>query len=315
MRNAFAKEITELAGRDERIVLLSGDIGNRLFNDYKDKYPERFFNCGVAEANMVGVASGMAMCGLKPLTYTIASFNTIRCLEQIKIDLCYPNLPVVIVGVGAGLSYAANGATHEALEDIALLRVLPNMTVICPGDVWEVRAALRGALELDGPVYIRLGKKNEPVVHDGPPDFAVGKALTVRDGADVCLLSTGTMLPVALETALELHNHGVSAQVTSFHTVKPLDGAFLENALSRFPFVVTIEEHSVLGGFGAAVAEWISAAGASPAKVLSLGTADAFLHEAGGQDFAREHFGLTPGRISEKVLKRLHAMNEEHAKQ
>ena len=134
MRNAFAAELVELATMDERIVLLSGDIGNRLFNNFKRECPNRFVNCGVAEANITGMAAGMAMCGLRPITYTISTFNTYRCLEQIRIDICYHNLPVTIVGVGAGLSYAGLGATHQSLEDITMLRMLPNMTVICPGD-------------------------------------------------------------------------------------------------------------------------------------------------------------------------------------
>lgn len=159
MRNAFAAEITEISATDDKIVLLSGDIGNRLFNSFKEKFSNRFYNCGVAEANMTSMAAGMAACGLKPVTYTITPFNTIRCLEQIRVDVCYHNLPVVIVGVGSGLSYANLGATHHSCEDIALLRVLPNMTVICPADAVEVRLALRAALNYGRPVYIRLGKK------------------------------------------------------------------------------------------------------------------------------------------------------------
>ena len=158
MRNAFAQEITALAAEDKRIVLLSGDIGNRLFDPYKKQFPDRFYNCGVAEANMTSVAAGMALSGLRPVTYTIAAFNTVRCLEQIRVDVCYQGLPVVIVGVGGGLSYAALNATHHALEDVAFLRILPNMTVICPGDAWEVRAAVRAAIKHNGPVYVRLGK-------------------------------------------------------------------------------------------------------------------------------------------------------------
>jgi len=302
MRNAFAAELTHAAGKDERIVLLSGDIGNRLFNEYKARFPNRFFNCGVAEANMVGVAAGMALCGLRPITYTIASFNTSRCLEQIKIDICYSGLPVIIVGVGAGLSYAANGATHQSCEDIALMRILPSMTVICPGDVWEVRASLRAALELQSPVYIRLGKKNEPVVHHQAPDFRVGKAIVVREGQSICFVSTGNMLPVALESAQVLCGNGISVQVVSLHTVKPLDMNFLTDAFERFQVVVTVEEHSILGGLGGSIAEWLSARPPQKARLLTIGTDDLFLHEAGGQDYARDRFGLTPEKISEKTL-------------
>lgn len=146
MRNAFAAEVTEIANANENVVLLSGDIGNKLFDRYKEVAPDRFFNCGIAEANMIGTAAGMAMCGLKPIVYTIVPFITTRCLEQIKIDLCYHNAPVVVVGVGGGLSYAGLGATHHSFEDIAILRVLPRMKVVCPGDPVEVRLAVRAAL-------------------------------------------------------------------------------------------------------------------------------------------------------------------------
>ncbi len=301
MRNAFANEITKLAGEDERIVMLSGDIGNRLFNDYKAKIPTRFFNCGVAEANMISVAAGMALCGLRPLAYTITSFITARCLEQIRLDVCYQNLPVVIVGVGSGLSYASLNATHHSCEDIANLRMLPNMTVIAPGDAWEVRAALRAAFQHEGPVYIRMGKKNEPLIHSQVPDFIIGKGIVIREGNDVCLLNAGTLLPMTLETADKLQNQGISAQVVSCHTVKPLDETLLNEAFARFNVVVTLEEHSISGGLGGSVAEWLADRPPQKARLLRIGTADAFLYEAGQQDHARQAYGLTPDKIAEKI--------------
>src|ERR1700760_4170007 len=174
MRNAFADELTKIGDDDHRVIMLSGDIGNRLFDAFKDKHPNRFFNCGVAEAKMTGLAAGLAMNGLRPVTYTITPFVTTRCLEQIRVDVCYHDLPVTIVAVGAGLSYASLGVTHHANEDIAFLRALPGMSVVCPGDAHEVRAALRAAVAHDGPVYIRMGKKNEPLVHqDVPGDFRI----------------------------------------------------------------------------------------------------------------------------------------------
>ena len=182
MRNAFASEIAALADKDERVVLLMGDIGNRLFNDFRAAHPERFFNCGVAEANMTSMAAGMASCGLRPFTYTITPFATTRCLEQIRVDVCYHHLPVVVVGVGAGLSYASLGATHHACEDIAFLRALPGMIVVCPADPVEVRLAMRAVLAQDQPAYIRMGKKGEPVIHKSEPKFVLGKALVRAAG-------------------------------------------------------------------------------------------------------------------------------------
>ncbi len=305
MRNAFADEITRLAEQDDRIVLLSGDIGNRLFNTYKDRFPARFFNCGVAEANMTGVAAGMALAGMRPVTYTIAAFNTARCYEQIKLDVAYHNLPVIITGVGGGLSYAELGGTHQSIEDIAIMRALPNMTVICPGDAVEVRCALRASFGHDGPVYLRLGKKNEPVVHSHEPPFAIGGALVLRRGERIALLSTGTMLPAVMETAELLAESGVQAEVVSFHTVKPLDGSYLASATDRFSLVVTIEEHTVLGGFGSAVAEWFAAAETPFPGLMMIGIEDTFAHRCGGQDFAREDLCLTPQTIAPRILARL----------
>lgn len=301
MRNAFAAEMTALASEDKRIILLSGDIGNRLFNDYKALCPTRFLNCGVAEANMISMAAGMSLCGLRPVAYTITSFITARCLEQIKLDVCYQNVPVIIVGVGSGLSYASLNATHHSCEDIAFLRMLPNMTVISPGDVWEVRLALRAAFKHDGPVYIRMGKKNEPVVHSHVPEFVIGKAIDIREGSDVCLLATGTLLPMAVEAADKLDRQGISTRVVSFHTIKPLDEALLKEVFSRFIVVATIEEHSMLGGLGGSIAEWLAEHPCKKSHLLRVGTADVFLYEAGDQEHARQVYGLTSDRITERV--------------
>lgn len=305
MRNAFAAELVALASEDERIILLSGDAGNYLFNDYKTLFPQRFFNCGAAEANMTSMAAGMALCGLRPITYTITPFATTRCLEQIKIDIAYQDVPVIIVGAGSGLSYAGLGATHHSMEDIVCLRTLPNMTVVCPGDAWEARLALRAAVEHDGPVFIRLGKHGEPVVHEQAPEFVIGEGIVVLVGCDVCLLSTGNMLPVAMQAADRLDGEGISAQVVSFHTVKPLDQDLLSGVFSRFPVVVTVEEHGLLGGFGSGVAEWLGDRSSPKARLLRVGAEDRFLHGAGGQDHARQHFGLTSEAIVERTLQAL----------
>lgn len=306
MRNAFADELTRLGNADERVVMLSGDIGNRLFDKFKDAHPSRFFNCGVAEQNMMGVAAGMAMSGLRPIAYTITPFVTTRCLEQIRTDACYHELPVTIVAVGAGLSYSGLGPTHHACEDIAFLRAIPNMVVMCPGDAWEVRGALRAALQQARPVYIRMGKKGEPVIHKGVPEgFAIGKALIIEDGKDVCLLSTGNMLPEAIEAAHNLKEHKVSARVVSFHTVKPLDEICLSEAFGKFKLVATIEEHSLLGGFGSAVGEWVIDRAVRPQAFLRFGTPDAFFKKSGEQEYAREELGLTGHQIAERVLKTL----------
>ena len=302
MRAAFADSITELAGREPALVLLAGDIGNRMFDRFQDAHPERFYNCGVAEANMTGVAAGLAACGLRPVTYTITPFATTRCLEQIRVDVCYHRLPVTIVAVGAGYAYAALGATHHACEDISLMRSLPNMTVVCPGDALEVGPAVRAAISHGGPVYLRLGKKGEPVVHEREPEFTIGRAITVREGEDICILSTGNALPIACEAGDLLDQRGHSTRVESFHTVKPLDEETLTEGFSRFSVVATVEEHSLIGGLGSAVAEWLADRRHLPGRLCRVGTPDDFPHEAGDQAYLRARVGLTPEAIAERIL-------------
>ena len=271
MRNAFADEITSLAEHDSRIVLLSGDIGNRLFND------------------------------LKPVVYTIASFAIYRAFEQIRVDLCYPNLPVVIVGVGAGLGYASNGPTHHSCEDIAVLRALPNMTVLTPADAWELRSLLEAALQLAGPSYMRIGKKGEPLVHETRPAIQIGQALELRSGSDIAILCSGTLMPQTLDVASDLESTGIKTSVFSMHTVKPLDEKLLERLFRDVKLVVTIEEHSRIGGLGSAVAEWKADHFQANARLLRLGTPDQILHHSGEQEHALEMCGLTVGKMTSTI--------------
>lgn len=302
MRNAFAKEITRLAREDSRVVLLSGDIGNRLFDEFKAACPDRFYNCGIAEANMIGLAAGLALAGFRPVCYTIAPFVTYRCLEQIRIDLCYHHLPVVLVGTGGGLSYASLGATHHSCEELGMLRLLPGLNVLAAADSAEAAACLRATLNATGPSYLRIGKKGEPRVHAATPAYQLGEALPLRAGHDVTLLASGTILPVALAAANLLEAQGISAGVASVPSIKPLDTAFLARVCAECAVVATVEEHSVLGGLGGAVAEWICAQPRPAARLLRFGTADEFLHQACEQAEAREHFGLTPAAVCQQIL-------------
>ena len=304
MRNAFADEVTALGRDNARVVMLSADIGNKLFDKFKAATPGRFLNCGIAEANMMGMAAGMALNGLRPIVYTIAPFTTTRCLEQIRLDVCYHRAPVIIVGTGSGLSYAELGPTHLSCEDMAILRVLPDMVVMCPADSNELRLGMRAALAQDKPVYLRIGKKGEPAVHPHLPDFQIGKAITVRKGSDVCLIGTGTMVSVLLEAAKILVEQGVSAQVESFHTVKPLDSARLSEIFAAYPTIVVAEEHSRIGGFGSAIAEWMADNGRTVSRFLPFGVGDEFVHEVGSQDYMRQRFGLTANAIANRILGR-----------
>lgn len=301
MRNAFAQEITRLASEDEQVVLLSGDIGNRLFDKYKEAAAERFYNCGVAEANMIGMAAGLAMNGFRPVCYTIAPFITYRCMEQIRIDLCYHKQPVVVVGTGSGLAYASLGTTHHSCEEMGMLRLLPGMTVLAPADALEVRALLKASLRHDGPVYMRIGKKNEPLVHEEEPALEIGRAVTMREGNGVCLLNTGTTLPRVLEAADLLKADGIEAEVLHFPTVKPLDVEALERASAKCGLFVSVEEHSILGGFGGSIAEWLGSRTGNRPRLERVGAADEFIHETCEQETAMEMFGLTGRAIAERV--------------
>jgi len=308
VRNAFKEEVTELGREDERVVLLMGDIGNRMFDAYQELQSERFFNCGVAEANMVSVAAGLASTGLRPVCYTITPFMTARCYEQIRIDVCYHDQPVVIVGTGAGLSYASLGATHHSWDDIALMRVLPGMRVFCPGDAMEVKACLRLALKQDRPAYIRIGKKGEPVIHEAVPDLELGRFFQISQGERVGILSCGNVLPMCVETReLLKKKEGIDAELMSCFNVKPLDTGYLDSAFDRFDVVVTIEEHSRIGGFGSAVAEWLAdrEPAPNPARLLRFGIDDAFFHNAGEQDYMREQTGLEAISMAEAIASKL----------
>jgi transketolase len=307
MRNAFADEMTKLGAEDPRAVLLSGDIGNKLFDKFKAVAPTRFFNCGVAEANMMSVAAGLALNGLRPVVYTITPFTTTRCFEQIRVDVCYHDAPVVIVGTGSGLSYAELGPTHHSLEDLAILRTLPGMTVVAPCDEVELRLLLRAAFAQKQPMYMRIGKKGEPVLHAHSPDLVLGKAITLRQGQapgnDVCFVAAGTVMPEVLAAADALAALGYVVRVESFHTIKPLDERTLAEVFATSRMVAVVEEHGLIGGLSGAVAEWQADAGLphTVARMLRFGARDEFLHAAGSQSWARGQYQLEAADLVARI--------------
>src|SRR5712691_10304842 len=301
MRNAFIRALTEVAAQDERIVFLTADLGFKLFDDFARRYPGRFFNVGVAEANMAGVAAGLALEGRKPFIYSIATFATLRCYEQIRDDIAYHDADVKVVGVGGGYSYGHNGATHHAMEDIALLRVIPNMTVVCPGDPGETVASVHALARHRGPAYLRLGRAGEPNVHPGPVAFELGKSILLRDGHDVALLSTGNMLATAVRVGELLAARGRSCRVISMPTVKPLDRQAIERAARETRCVATLEEHSILGGFGGAVAELVAEMGV-PIRFRRFGALDRFAYVSGDQGFHRLANGITAEQIADALM-------------
>ena len=297
MRNAFVRTLTEEAARDQRIVALTADLGVDLFDDLARQAPGRFLNVGIAEQNLVGVAAGLAYAGRKPVVYSIAPFVTARPFDQIRVAVAAAHADVLLVGVGGGVAYGHLGPTHHAIEDVAALRALPGMTVLTPADPSDTVAATRAALAHEGPAYLRLGKNGEQDVLPAGTPFAIGRAVSVRDGRDLTLASCGTMLAETLAAADLLASQGIDAAVLHFGTVKPLDVEAIELALRRSPLLVTVEEHSVLGGFGGAVAEVATETG-WPVKLRRVGLPDTFAHAVGTRAHLLRHYGLDPASIA-----------------
>jgi len=305
MRDAFAQEMTQLAAERKDVALLSGDIGNRMFDRFKVVAPNRFFNCGVAEGNMMSMAAGMALSNLRPVIYTIAPFTTTRCLEQIRVGLAYHQAPVVIVGTGAGLSYAELGPTHHSLEDMAILRTLPGLNVLAPADGVEMVAQLREALDASNPTYMRIGKKGEPRLHGTSSQLGIGKANLLREGSDLLVLGVGPILGEALVAAETLNSEGYSVAVASLGGVKPLDKAFLELMARKHRCWLTLEEHSIIGGVGSALLEWQAEREGAAINIKRLGVPDRFIHELGDQSFSRQLIGLSSSELANTFRKEL----------
>ncbi len=293
MRTAFITTLIDLARADKRIFLLVGDLGYSVIEPFKQEFPDRFVNIGVAEQNMTGVATGLALSGKIVFTYSIGNFPTLRCLEQIRNDVCYHNANVKIVAVGGGLAYGALGMTHHCTEDIAIMRALPNMTVVAPGDPVESALATRAIVERPGPCYLRLGKTGETVIHRKAPDFQLGKAIIVRDGGDATLIATGGMLCSAVQAAEKLVPGGIQTRILSMHTIKPLDAEAVLAAVRETGTIITIEEHSIIGGLGSAVAEVLAESGNSHALFKRIGIKDSFCTEVGSQEHLRKVYSLS----------------------
>ena len=301
MRNTFADTMTELAKDNENLCLLSGDIGNRMFDGFKAIAPKRFLNCGIAEANMMSVASGMALSGLRPVVYTITPFTTTRCLEQIKIGAAYHKAPIVIVGTGSGLSYAELGPTHHSFEDIAITRCIPNLNVCAPCDAIELDIQLREAIQAELPTYIRIGKKESRILTKDPSSVGIGRSNIIRKGRDMIIIGIGPLLANAIDAAEELEDIGISVAVGSLGSAKPLDQEFLNSISSLYKTWIVLEEHSVNGGIGGALLEWLAETNKQGIKVIRKGIPDNFIHKLGDQQFAREQLKLDAQGIKETI--------------
>jgi transketolase len=290
-----------LARSDPRIVFITGDLGFSVVERFMADLPLQFVNAGVAEQNMTGMAVGLAMSGRIVFTYSIANFPTLRCLEQIRNDVCYHKASVKIVAIGGGFAYGPLGATHHATEDLSIMRALPGITVLAPGDPVEVRHATRAVVQQSGPCYLRLGKAGEPLVHQGEIDFRIGRALCLRDGRDVTLISTGSFLQTTMAVSEKLAARGIEPRVLSMHTLKPLDDAAVLAAAQETGAIVTLEEHSIMGGLGGAVAEVLAERAERHIPFHRIGLQSAFSPHIGTQEYMQARHGLDVESIERSV--------------
>ena len=275
-RDAYGKALVELGGINDKIVVLDADLAAATKTGmFKKAYPDRFFDSGIAESNMMGVAAGLATTGYTVFASTFAMFAAGRAYEQVRNSIAYPHLNVKIGATHAGISVGEDGASHQCCEDIALMRVIPGMVIINPADDIEARAAVFAAAEYEGPVYMRFGRLAVPRIFDESYKFELGKAVTLREGSDVTIIATGLMVNEAIEAAKALADEGISAEVINIHTIKPLDKEAVIRSAAKTGAVVTAEEHSIIGGLGGAVAEAICESG-KPVPVVRLGVNDVF---------------------------------------
>jgi transketolase len=301
LRTAFIETLNELADKDDRVCLIVGDLGYSVIEAFANKHPQQFVNAGVSEQNMIGLAVGMALTGKVVFTYSIGNFGTLRCLEQIRNDVCYHRANVKVVTVGGGLAYGNLGVTHHASEDVAIMRALPNMTVVAPGDPVEARLATAAVVAHEGPCYLRLGKAGEPVVHTKEPDFELGRAITLSEGSDVTLIASGGMLATSVKVARALAGQGLEVRLVSMHTVKPIDREAVILAATETRHVFTLEEHSVEGGLGGAVAEIMAELDPGHAPLKRIGLRPEFNKTVGDQNYLKALHGLDEDSVLKTI--------------
>ncbi|MBU1863851.1 MAG: hypothetical protein KKH94_09335 [Candidatus Omnitrophica bacterium] len=306
MRNAAVSTIEKLCRKNKDIFVLTGDLGFRLFDSIRSRIGRRFINMGIAETNMIGVASGMALSGKMVFCYSIIPFLIMRCFEHIRVDICNHNVNVRLMGVGAGLVYGLEGLTHHATEDVALMRTLPNMTIVAPGDPYESESSIKASIKHNGPLYIRLGKAGEPAVHKASPRFDIGKGIVVIEkGTDVCMIASGTLLYNAKVAAEKLIDRGIGVRLISMHTIKPIDKQLIVKCSKKFGSIVTIEEHSIIGGLGDAVGD-VLLEKQYTGVFRKIGLPDAFNQYVGRNQYLLQQYNLDSAGIETTVINLVH---------
>ncbi len=300
MRNAYIETLSELAKKDKNVYAVISDNGAIVYDDFRASFPEQFINAGISEANMVAMCSGLAARGKIPFAYTIGAFLAYRAFEFILNDVCMQNANVKLVGIGAGCSYSLLGASHHSIYDLAVLRPLPNLTILSPASPMEVKMAVKAAYEIKGPVYLRLGTNREKEIYDKPYDYKVGSSVWLREGSDVALISTGSIVSDVLTAAEVLGEKGVKAGVLNVHTILPFDEESIVKAAEKYKKILVVEEHSMTGGLGSAVAEVIARRGLRT-EYDRIGIKD-YVHYYGKHDELKKMNGLGVDDIVKKVL-------------
>lgn len=301
MRNSVVAEITRQAEKNESIYLLTGDLGFNVLNVFWDKFPDRFINCGISEQNMTAVAAGMGLDGKCVFTYSIGNFPTLRCLEQIRNDICYPKANVKIIGLGSGFAYGDLGMSHHATEDIACMRSLPNMTVFSPCDPLEAIAAVKAAVQIDGPCYIRIGRGKEPCLRDAFDSLEVGKGYCLFSGSQIAILSTGAITAEAKHACEILKAEGIEVSLFDFPTIKPIDDKLISDLAKTNHHLISLEEGNVFGGFGGAVAEVLSEIEGEHAVLKRMGLQDEFTSIVGDTEHLRHYYKMDAQAIVKAV--------------
>lgn len=300
MRIAFVSELEEIAKKDSSVILLTADLGYSVFENFIKKYPNRYYNVGVAEQNMAGISAGLALEGFRPVIYSIIPFTTMRNYEQLRNDISYQNLPVIVVGVGSGFSYGPYGRTHHGLEDISIMRALPGMTVFSPSDPIETRLVLQKSYELKAPSYIRLGKAGEPILHKHDFKFSLGKIYNLRKGEKIAVLVTGNIASEVLVVADELSKKSHNISVYSVPTIKPIDIKNVCKEILKYETVITVEEHSIIGGLGSVIAELIADENLK-VRLKRIAVADPITHFVGNQEYMRKKHGIDSKHIAKVI--------------
>lgn len=301
MRDTFVKTLVELAKADEKIELVTGDLGFGVLKPFWEQCPDQFTNAGIAEQNMTSMAAGMALEGKTVFTYSIGNFPTLRCLEQIRNDCAYHNANVKVVCIGGGFVYGSLGMSHQATEDLAILRALPDVMVMAPADLVEAEECTKALAKTKGTAYLRLGRGGEKRIHEKIENFQIGKAIKVHDGERVAIFSTGAIFEEVTEAYEELKKQGYNPVIYTFPTVKPIDKEVIEEISRECELLVTVEEHNIVGGFGSAVAEVMAEMIDKKARLLRIGLNDEYSIRVGNQKYLRTQYGMDSKAIVEKI--------------